>query len=114
LYKPKGPKDKCMFTTGDSFNLARNCPGTPSPYVSGNTIYPVATSTHSTGLQLDVAAVLVIDSSVEPPVIDIKPREAITRRYLFMGYMPSTSLMPRDVEGDTNTVGELKSGFLVL
>lgn len=65
------------------------------------------------GISIDEAARLTKDKVTGK--IEIEGRQPITARYLFMAYMPSSSLLPREIYSRTpNSVGEMTSGFFVL
>jgi len=79
-----------LFTIGDAFQVARNCPGMPARYVHANSVLPLPTTTVTLSFTLKEAAVFKRNGNDKPDIFDRAP---ITMDYLFLMYCPVAMLV---------------------
>jgi len=80
------------MSAGDTFQIARNIPGTPTRFVHGNTVMPYTTSAVSMGFTISKAA--VFDRGPFNDDYIILPRADIVKKYVLIMYCPVLSIVP--------------------
>jgi len=104
MTKATPPSNQTFLSACDTFNIARNCPGTPSYYCLANGVAPYPTKDFHFGLNLSKLSVgEKVEVEGSDPRWRFGPRTDITHKFVVFMYLPIVS--------GFNT-RERKSGFV--